>query len=301
MSEKVVKAALVLMVAGLSVSTPAQNIAKCSGRIYTRKQVTQPARITKPVDFNPIYRTFGNGLQAHVVVDAVLCRTGRVTDIKVVEISPPQIREFVVSAFSLISFKPAEMNWHTVSQRQTFEFSINESGISPIEATRASARVVEELDVMGNRRLTMQQIMSWIKTRPGENFNNEQIQKDLSAILATGYFNSLSTRVFIEDAVRGGVRVVFEVHELPLIAGVQFEGLKESDRSRLIEELRKQNAGVQKGAPLDLAKVKKAEQVIRQFFEAQGWRDVTTEALFDNVSATEVTIIFRVKAFRFGP
>jgi len=141
--------------------------------------------------------------------------------------------------------------------------------------------------------------MPWIKSRPGEVFDNDQIQKDLRAILATGNFDAQGTRVLLDDAPRGGVRLMFEVQELPLITEVRFEGLKESDREAVTEELQKQNVGVQKGAPLDPAKVKKAQRVIQQFFEARGWREVATQALFEETSRTETIIIFRINAYRF--
>jgi hypothetical protein len=272
---------------------------KCRGPIYTAQQVAKKARMIGSPNFSALYGAFGNDVSGSVSLEAVFCRSGRVTDIRVIESRPPKIGEFVAAAVSLLTFTPAEMNWHTVSQRMQLEFSINDGGGSPIDAAGAAGRLIDEIDVMGNRRLTAQEIRSWIKSRPGDTFNEEQTQKDLRAILATGSFDSTSTRVLLEDAPRGGVRLVFEVNELPLIVEVRFEGLKEGDQSEIAEELRRQNAGVQKGVPLDPGKLKHAKQIIKQFFEAQGWRDVTTEALVEQMSATEVTIIFRINAYRF--
>jgi hypothetical protein len=300
MIQQLVKAGLaaVIMVVFV-VSAFAQSDEKCRGPIYSGNDVSKRAKITAPLDLEMVYKAFGNDVQGHAIVEAVLCRSGRVTDIKAVDIEPPKITQFVVAAVSQIQFKPAERNWHTVSQNIRFEYRINESEPSPIDAVKAAGRLIEELDVMGNRRLTKEEIMPWIKSRPGEIYNSEQIQKDLLTILATGNFDARDTRVLLDDAPRGGVRLIFEVHELPLITEVRFEGLKESDQSAIFEELRKQNVGVQKGAPLDQAKVKKAEQVIRQFFEARGWREVSTEALYEQTNLSEVTITFRINAYRF--
>lgn len=272
---------------------------KCRGPIYTAQQVAKKARMIGSPNFKALYEAFGNDVSGSVSLEAVFCRSGRVTDIRVIESRPPTIGEFVAAAVSLLTFTPAEMNWHSVLQRMQLEFSINDGGGSPISAAQAAGRMIDELDVMGNRRLTAQEIRSWIKSRPGDTFNEEQTQKDLRAILATGSFDSTSTRVLLEEAPRGGVRLVFEVQELPLIVEVRFEGLKESDQSEIAEELQRQNTAVQKGAPLDPGKLKHAKQIIQQFFEARGWRDVTTEALVEQTSATEVTIIFRVNAYRF--
>jgi hypothetical protein len=294
MIQQLLKAALTGMIMLVSISAFAQYDEKCRGPIYSGSEVAQRAKITEPADIASVFSMLGNNGRA--VVDTVLCRSGHVTDIKVVEISDPKVAQFVIMAVSLIQFKPAERNWHTVSERRRFEYGITPS---PVNGAQAGGRLIEEIDVMGNRRLTKDEVMSWIKSRPGEVFDNAQVQKDLQAILAIGSFDAESTRVLMEDALRGGVRLIFELHELPLIAEVRFEGLKESEKSGLVEELQKNNAGVQKGVPFDAAKLKKAREIIRTFFEAKGWRGVTVEPLIDQISATEVTIIFRINGYRF--
>jgi hypothetical protein len=65
--------------------------------------------------------------------------------------------------------------------------------------------------------LTANEILSWIKTRPGSSYSEEKLKRDFDAILATGQFDKTQTRVMIEDGVRGGVRVIFEVVELTFV------------------------------------------------------------------------------------
>src|SRR5437868_5981218 len=92
-----------------------------------------------------------------------------------------------------------------------------------------SGQLVEAVEIWGNRRISDKNILKRIKTRPGESFNQSQIQLDLQAILAMGFFDKIQTRVSVEEGARGGVVVIFEVAELPLIQGVSFEGLKGID------------------------------------------------------------------------
>jgi hypothetical protein len=295
MIQQLIKAALTGMIMLVAiVAAFAQFDEKCRGPIYSGNDVAQRAKITEPADLASLFSILGN--DGHAVVDVVLCRSGHVTDIKVLDISSPNMTQFVIMDISVIQFKPAERNWHTVSERRRFEYGTKHKGPSPIDA---SGRLIEEIDVMGNRRLTKEEIISWIKSRPGDVFDNQQVQNDLRAILAIGSFDAQSTRVLMEDAPRGGVRLIFEVSELPLITEIRFEGLKESEQTEVVEELRRQNTGVQKGSPLDPAKLKKAKQIIQTSFEAKGWREVTVEPFVDQTSATEVTIIFRIHAYRF--
>src|SRR5215467_2092591 len=111
MIQQLSKAALAGVIVLVSiVSALAQSDKKCGGTIYTGKDVSERAKITKPADLGMVYKAFGSDIQGHAVVDAVLCRSGQVTDIAAVDVSPLKITQFVVDAVSLIEFKPAERN-----------------------------------------------------------------------------------------------------------------------------------------------------------------------------------------------
>jgi hypothetical protein len=297
------RTALLLGVACGYVCAQTRDAKQCNGPIYEGKDIARLAKIIEYPNMGLVAnRARKYNFQGEIRAEFVLCRDGHVTDIHIITGLPENLAEFATAAIYTMRFTPAEMNWHTVSQRVVFEFSIHGdvSGVREIDSRKAAGRLVEDLDIIGNRRITKEQIIGWIKTRPGDTYNSDQVQKDLLAVVATGYFDARSTRVTLEDGVRGGLRIIFEVMELPLIAEIKFEGLKEADRSAIIEELRKQHVDIQKGAPVDTAKLKQAERVIRSFFESQGWRDVKAETLVENLSATEVAVTFKVTAYKFG-
>src|SRR5262245_22949157 len=79
---------------------------------------------------------------------------------------------------------------------------------------QASQRVVENVEIIGNRRLRRDDILYYIQTRPGDPYNEEQIQRDYQTLLSLTFFDKTATRVFTETGGRGGVNVVFEVKEL---------------------------------------------------------------------------------------
>jgi len=281
------------------VSTRAQShqiiaAGECLGKVYTAQEVARRAQITELPSLNVTPEALAHDVHGTIVIQAVLCRNGRVTDIEAIKELPFGLTQRAIEAVANVQFTPAEFNWHTVSQRQKFEFRINERGVSEIDSAAATGRLVEELDIIGNRRITKDQLLPLIKTRAGDIYNSDQVQKDLMAILATGLFNAMSTRVTIDDAVRGGVRVIFEVMELPLITEIKFEGLKAGDESAVLNELAKQRVNLTVGRPLDLAGLKKATGVIEQFFQAQGWINARAEALVENISAAQVKVILKI-------
>jgi surface antigen-like variable number repeat protein len=276
------------------------NDGKCRGSIYSEQEVTRPAKINGPPDFQQIYLGFGRNMRVHAVVDAILCRSGRVTDIKVVEVSPPEVKDFVIAALSLVSFTPAEMSWHTVSQRQRFEFNTSpDGGIDANISKKAQGRLIEEIEVIGNRKITKEQILSWTHSRVGEPYDTKTINEDLRAILHSGRIDALQSRVTLEDGMRGGVIIHFEVVELPTIVAVKFSRLKETDQAIVLNSLVDRQADIRPGAPLDAAKLKIAVRVITDFFESKGWRDIKVDVQTELLSATEVTVTFSIAGYKF--
>ena len=96
--------------------------------VYGAREVNKPARILKDPNLSvellgpPRSGTTIRCLRRFFVALAV-------TDIRVIEGLSPEIDEFVIAAVSLVEFEPAELNWHSVSQRMRFEFTIRRERI----------------------------------------------------------------------------------------------------------------------------------------------------------------------------
>jgi outer membrane protein insertion porin family len=156
-------------------------------------------------------------------------------------------------------------------------------------------RLVESVDIQGNRRLRKEDILYYVQTRPGDVYNPQQVQRDLQAILAYGFFEKTETRVVAEDAPRGGVAITFFVKELPIIRDIQFEGLKSVPESDVLKAFRERRIGVSKEAVFDPVKVNNATRVIKELLAAKGHPNATIEPRFEEVSATSQAITFVVK------
>jgi surface antigen-like variable number repeat protein len=198
---------------------------KCPQPIYASHDVARPARITERPDFSRVTEAF-RAVHGRVRLEAVLCRTGQVTDIRIIEGGSPTVNDFVSAAVSTIRFVPAELNVHSVSQKVQLAFEINNGNVKEIPVSQTNAQLVEGVSVLGNRRFSAKRILDGIGTRAGEPYNEAQVKLDFDKLLATGQFDKLTSRVFVQDGLRGGVGVYFELHELPVIGVVSFEGLK---------------------------------------------------------------------------
>src|SRR2546423_11610418 len=165
---------------------------------------------------------------------------------------------------------------------------------APVSAQQPQPRLVEEVDIIGNRRLRKEDILYYIQTRPGDPYNPDKVALDLQAILSLTFFDKVGTRVTTEDAPRGGIRVIFEVKELPIIRDIQFEGLKSVTESEVLKAFRERRVGVSKESILDPVKLKTGERVLKEMLSAKGHPNAAVSATIEAVSQTSSAITFVV-------
>lgn len=162
-------------------------------------------------------------------------------------------------------------------------------------AQQQPPQLVESVVVVGNRRLTREEIFRHIKTRPGEPYGPEQVQRDLQTLAGLGVFDPRSLRVSTALGPRGGVEVSFVVWELPLVESVRIEGLRAGDEWQLRDVLRRKGMEVRAGGVLDGDKLTKAVAEMERLLRGRGWHNVVVETRTEQVSATSVRLTFVVR------
>ena len=271
---------------------------KCDGPVYTMREVSRKPVIKHKPDPGFTEEARANNTSGTVSLAAVLCHTGRLTDIQVLKALPHGLTEMAVAAASRVEFTPAEKDGRRVATHVRFEYNFNTDGgeFEPPSA-KHNNRLVEDLLIEGNRRLRDEDIYASIRTRPGDPFNVEQVQRDLQALLDRGVFNKTATRVVVEEGPRGGVRVIFYVMELPIIRDFTFtfEGLSGVTEAEVLGALRESRVNVCKECPYDPPHIARANGVIRQLLAARGWPDATVEVSVEEISQVSVTLSFVIK------
>jgi outer membrane protein insertion porin family len=153
-------------------------------------------------------------------------------------------------------------------------------------------RLVESVDITGNRRLRKDDILYYVQTRPGDPYNEQQVQRDLQAVLALGFFDKTKTRVLTEEGARGGINVIFEVSELPIIRDLQFEGLKSVPESDVLKAFRERRVGISKESIYDPVKARNAIRVLKELLASHGHPNATIEQRREEVSNTSTALTF---------
>ncbi|MDQ3907920.1 MAG: outer membrane protein assembly factor BamA [Acidobacteriota bacterium] len=162
-------------------------------------------------------------------------------------------------------------------------------------AQQQGQRLVEDVVFTGNRRNRTSDLLFYIQTRPGDPYNEAQVQKDFQTLMNLGFFNRTESRVLEETGPRGGVIVTFQVKELPIIRDLQFEGLKSVPESDVLKAFRERRVGIQKENVSDPVKLANAVRVIKELLAAKGHPNATVDVRRDEVSATSEAVTFVVK------
>lgn len=157
-----------------------------------------------------------------------------------------------------------------------------------------STRLVESVEVVGNRRLRSEDILYYVKTRPHQPYSAKQVRRDLQAILALGFFDKTAMRAKLEEGAQGGVVVIFEVQELPMIRVVKFEGLRSINESEVVEAFREQHLQIVQDAIYDPVKVREGVRLIKEMLIARGQSKAGVTAGVHQDTATSIVITFVV-------
>ena len=155
-------------------------------------------------------------------------------------------------------------------------------------------RLVESVDIIGNRRLRKDDILYYIQTRQGDPYSEAAIQRDYQTLLSLTFFDKTATRVFTENGPRGGVNVIFEVKELPIIRDLTFDGLKSVQESDVLKAFRERRVGVAKENIYDPVKVRTAQRVIKELLSESGHPNAVVDVETEEVSATSLAVNFKI-------
>ena len=114
--------------------------------------------------------------------------------------------------------------------------------------------VLKDIRVEGLQRTDPGTVFAALPFRIGDTYTDEKAATALRALFATGLFSDV--RIEVEDQT-----AVVLVDERPVIARVDFAGLKEFESDQLLKSLK--DAGIGEGLPFDKALVDRAEQELK--------------------------------------
>src|SRR5262245_50187522 len=127
--------------------------------------------------------------------------------------------------------------------------------------SQGQQKIIEDVQVRGNRRIPTATIKYNIQTKPGQPMTAATIDRDVKALYALGYFDDI--RVEEETGSRGPI-VIFQVNERPLIRTVTYLGLQSITNAEILERFKEQKIDIRQDSPYDPVRVRRAQSVIKR-------------------------------------
>lgn len=168
------------------------------------------------------------------------------------------------------------------------------SGRAMAQDTPIQQQLVEDVQFRGNRRIPNDTLRLYVTTKPGDLYSQEQVQRDYQAVLAQGFFDALKSNVVLEPGNQGGVIIVFNLTEYPVIRDIQYEGLKSVQLSDVLTRFKEKRISLTKDSQYDPVQVKRAEEELRAMLSERGRPKATVSAETEDISKTSLVVIFNI-------
>jgi outer membrane protein insertion porin family len=153
--------------------------------------------------------------------------------------------------------------------------------------------IVERLDIVGNRRVETDTIRALISSQPGDPYNVEAVRRDVRSLLNTGFFDDVGSEV--EDARPNGKTVIFILSEKPIVASIDYKGIKSITESDILAAFKDQKVELSVGSWFDQAKMKHALTVIRASLASRGHQSATVNPTYERIpSSNTVALAFNI-------
>ena len=154
------------------------------------------------------------------------------------------------------------------------------------------ANTIEEIRVIGNRRIPKETIKARMFTHPGDTYDPVSIERDFNSLWNTSYFEDL--RIEREDTQKGIILNVF-VRERPTIREINYKGNSSVTTSDILDRFKKEKVGLSVEGQYDPTKIKRAENVLKELLAEHGHQFATVKTDVKTVPPASVQINFAIK------
>ena len=119
--------------------------------------------------------------------------------------------------------------------------------VSVCTAFAQSPETIDQIRVIGNRRIPKETILARLFTHPGDTYDPVSIERDFNSLWNTGYFDDL--RIEREDTEKGVILNVF-VRERPTIREINYKGNNSVSTSDILDRFKKEKVGLSVEEPV---------------------------------------------------
>jgi outer membrane protein insertion porin family len=155
------------------------------------------------------------------------------------------------------------------------------------EAELARGLPILRILVSGNRRITAEDVVTYLRERSGQEFSPEALTQDVRELYGSGFFDDIEVDL---ERLEEGVVLRFQVRERPSVGTVSFEGNHEIDNEDLTEGIE-----LKANTILSPPAIRRSIQKIRDLYAEKGFflAEVDSETIARKNNEVEVKFKIR--------
>jgi len=135
---------------------------------------------------------------------------------------------------------------------------------------QAAPEMVSSIDVEGNKKISKEKIISQIKTRINQPYNENVVSEDIKRIFDLGYFEDIS--VELKEDEDNKVKVLFIVKEKPILRKLEIQGNRIIKKHKIVRDIE-----IKEGGFLEEIKLKRARETILDLYSKRGFTHTSVD------------------------
>lgn len=154
------------------------------------------------------------------------------------------------------------------------------------------ANVIESIQFRGARRVPQDTLRAMIFSKPGDVYNEATLRRDFMALWNTNRFDDIQLET--EKGERGGVDVIFNVQERPVIRDIKYEGAKSVSTSDILDRFKERKVGLTVESMYDPNVVNRAAVVLKELLGEHGHQFATVTPELRRIPPSSLEVVFNV-------
>jgi outer membrane protein insertion porin family len=163
---------------------------------------------------------------------------------------------------------------------------------SDAQAPAQTPQTIDQIRVIGNRRIPRETILARLFTHPGDVYDPISIERDFNSLWNTGYFDDL--QITREDTEKGIILDIV-VTEKPNIREVKYNGLSSITESDILDRYKKEKVNLTPESQYDPTQIKHAETVLKEMLAEHGHQFATIKTEVKTIPPASVQVVFNIK------
>ncbi|MCK4835008.1 MAG: outer membrane protein assembly factor BamA [Candidatus Aminicenantes bacterium] len=136
--------------------------------------------------------------------------------------------------------------------------------------TALNAEIIENIIIKGNKKVSRDTILFYMKSKPHEIYSKEILKEDFKSLWKTGFFENI--KIETEDGSRG-IIIKITLKENLFISEVNYKTGKKIKKEDIIEKLQEYSIILSPFSYFNPAKLKKVERIIKEMLNEEGYNE----------------------------